>query len=392
MHNSDASSGPRVYVSGAPPRQRSQTPAPGQLPALTSLRFIAAFWVVLFHFRHSLSFNVDSFTPLFEKGEIAVDFFFVLSGFVLAYVYLGSVERQRFSSRDFLLRRFARIYPMHLATLGLLTLWAVGGMSAGPGGAKLNLDYLPANLLLVHAWGVTKALSFNGPSWSISAEWFAYLGFPVVAGLMVTRRWPLRAWLIGALLLLGVSWVAAPALTGRELTQLTYDFGVARIAPEFTLGMIACCQFRRRRPSLRLSRILTLGCGCGLLLAAALDVPQVLLVGLCPPLIFGAAGLSAHGRDGILASPALLYLGEVSYSVYLIHPLVRRVWSAVGARLVHPATAVGLDLLWLACGLVAVLGAAMLCYHWIELPSRQLLVAKARSRPVPAAVAGPASR
>src|SRR6202161_3995096 len=131
--------------------------------------------------------------PLVAKGYLGVELFFVLSGFILCPVYLDQVADGGFRYGSFLWARLARIYPLHLATLAGIGAMALAALAAGrvidPN--ILSWSSLPANLLLVQAWGYAPQAGWNHPSWSISAEWFAYLSFPVfaiaAAGL---RRWP----------------------------------------------------------------------------------------------------------------------------------------------------------------------------------------------------------
>src|SRR4051794_2329668 len=144
---------------------------------LTSLRFFAAYWVVLFHYWPKLAV---SFTPAFvQKGYLGVELFFTLSGFILCHVYLTSVGEGRFHYGSFLWARLARVYPLHLATLAGMGLMALAALAAGfridPN--ILSWKALPANVLMVHAWGFAPVAGWNHPSWSISAEWFAYLSF-----------------------------------------------------------------------------------------------------------------------------------------------------------------------------------------------------------------------
>jgi hypothetical protein len=117
------------------------------------------------------------------KGYLGVETFFVLSGFILSHVYLEATGEKRFRYGGFLWARLARVYPLHLVTLfgmiGLGLVATAAGMSID--GSLTNWRDLPAHLTLTHAWGLAGSSAFNHPSWSISAEWAAYLGFPAFA-------------------------------------------------------------------------------------------------------------------------------------------------------------------------------------------------------------------
>src|SRR5690606_718800 len=155
---------------------------PPDLRALTTLRFLAALWVVLFSAWPHL--DVGFVPTAVTKGYLGVEVFFVLSGFILSHVYLESAGRgDGFSYRGFLWARIARVYPMHLVTLagmiGLGVAATVAGLTVSD--SLLGWRSLPAHLSLTHAWGLASSAAFNHPSWSISAEWFAYLSFPAFA-------------------------------------------------------------------------------------------------------------------------------------------------------------------------------------------------------------------
>ena len=136
---------------------------------LTSLRFFAAMWVVAFHYWPNL--NAAATPALVDKGYLGVELFFTLSGFILCHVYLSSVADGGFRYGSFLWARLARIYPLHLATLAGIGAMALAALAAGrvidPN--ILSWSSLPANLLLVQAWGFAPQAGWNHPSWSNAA-------------------------------------------------------------------------------------------------------------------------------------------------------------------------------------------------------------------------------
>ena len=138
-----------------------QTPA--DLRPITALRFGAAIWVAIYTFWENLAGAGAS--DLVAKGYLGVELFFVLSGFILSHVYLQAAGEKRFSYRGFLWARVARVYPLHLFTLigvGLLaTVAMAAGMSVDPN--VRNWSALPANLLMVHAWGLAPVAGWNHP-------------------------------------------------------------------------------------------------------------------------------------------------------------------------------------------------------------------------------------
>ena len=165
-----------------------------RLDALTSMRFVAALMVVIFHMSSQAPFFAAVPQPLhsiIDCGYVWVGFFFVLSGFILSYQYFDRVQAGQFSAREFLIARFARIYPVHLLNFlvvaGLLAVktWPWEG-ALPPGGSLVTLVDVGATIALVHSWVPSFALTFNFPSWSISTEFFFYLCFPVFRNTQIT--------------------------------------------------------------------------------------------------------------------------------------------------------------------------------------------------------------
>src|SRR5579863_1188837 len=214
-----------------------------EIKSLTGLRGIAALYVVVFHFVIGQQFT-NPFTTLIAHGYLAVDVFFVLSGFVMTLTYNHLFEEGYSLSNNirFLGRRIARVYPLYLAgSLCALILIRAGLLE--PPHLKLDLALL-WNLLMVQSWGITESL--DGPGWSISAEWAAYLLFPIFLLVFVEHR--LGRWLaaflsFGGLVLLvclSVSHVHAvsPAAV-LDVHNSRYGLPVFRCLSEFVLGMLA---------------------------------------------------------------------------------------------------------------------------------------------------------
>ncbi|NBB51301.1 acyltransferase family protein [Rhizobium sp. CRIBSB] len=343
--------------------------APADLRALTTLRFFAAAWVVLYALWPHLDTGLSPI--LVTKGYLGVETFFVLSGFILSHVYLQAAGERRFGYGGFLWARIARVYPLHLATLfGVMAL----GLAATAAGMAIDANVLswktlPAHLLMIHAWGAVSDAGWNHPSWSISAEWFAYLAFPAFAAVAWRlRARPAVAVAAASIGLVGV-YAGFQALAGFSLTQATFHWGALRIVPCFALGCALYLQFRRGplpRPRLTAATFAAL-----MLASAATGLPDAVTVLTAGGLILSLASV-ANDRAGWLASRAGVYLGEISYSIYMVcvpYQLlaVNLAARATGAedKLLHP-------LVWLAvvAGLPV---AAAVSYHLIERPARKAL-------------------
>lgn len=227
------------------------TPAPSRrppgLPALTGVRALAAVWVVLFHFRgtfESLAPWLTVADPVWRAGYLGVDLFFALSGFVLAYNYADRMTTWSWwASVAFWRNRIARVWPAHVATLhiDLITAWVQGRLGVGPGGHRRTLSAYLQNLVMVQNWFSDRP-SFNGPAWSISSEWFAYLLAPLLflALARVRRAGPLLAVAAAAYAVM-LATFAAFALPNGNLEHMFY----MRIGPEFLAGAALCLAWTR---------------------------------------------------------------------------------------------------------------------------------------------------
>ena len=146
-----------------------------------------ALLVVIFHYEMLVAPEVGPNQRSFIGFDAAVDFFFILSGFVICHAYEGRTWDVP-SYLDYVRRRLARIYPLHIATLlAFIVAAALAGFVGVPlnNSEKFAFSELPFQVFLVHAWGVSDRLTFNDVSWSISAEFFLYLLFPAI----LFRNW-----------------------------------------------------------------------------------------------------------------------------------------------------------------------------------------------------------
>lgn len=351
-----------------------------ELKSLTALRGVAAMAVVLQHFsataqQHS-RVSIPSLAP---HGYVAVDFFFVLSGFIMAYTYLGSFRQRGVAAYgSFLAKRVARIVPLNVAVLaaialgGAVSIWLTGRNilfeTHNPG-----FDFL-ANVLMLQGLGI--GTNLNGPSWSISVEFAAYLLFPVFLAMVFDSG----ARLAGAvaLALFGVFWLALPS-PRLQMAFETAPFSLVRCFAEFTLGLAAYRLYEHRRLAAYLfSDAVTVGLSvlaAGSLLARY-DLPAVLVF---PFLVVAYAGNSGRAAR-LLQSRPLYFLGVVSFSLYLLHNPFRPVASEV-LRAVSPEPVGAVPaLLFALAGSLAVIPVAWLAYAAVERPGREFVRALFRVR------------
>ena len=344
-------------------------PTPPDLRALTTLRFFAALWVVLYTAWPHL--DVSWVPVAVTRGYLGVETFFVLSGFILSHVYLEAAGEKRFRYGGFLWARLARVYPLHLVTLfGMIGL----GLAAGVAGLSIDgslTDWraLPANLTLTHAWGLAPSSAFNHPSWSISAEWAAYLGFPAFAFVAWRLRdRPVLATVLAAAFALGL-YAAFEPLAGYSLTEATFRWGALRIVPCFALG---CALYLvHRRGGVPFAGPVALVSGVAVLASASLGLWDAVTVLAAGGLILGLGSLD-NARAGVLGSKLGVYLGEISYSIYMVCAPVLLLTTNVAARLTGADDKRFQILVWLAL-VAAIPVAAMLTYHLVERPARKAM-------------------
>lgn len=344
-----------------------QTPA--DLKPITALRFAAAIWVAVYAFWENLA-GAGQF-GLVSKGYLGVELFFVLSGFILSHVYLQAAGEKRFSYRGFLWARVARVYPLHVATLvgvGLLAAAAlIAGMSVDAN--VLSWASLPANLLMVHAWGLAPVAGWNHPSWSISAEWFAYLCFPLFAFVFWRLRDKPMAALVGAAAFLAVLYFGFEQTAGFPLTEATIRWGALRIVPCFALGCALYLVYRKA-PLKAPWTCSAISFGL-MVLSAALGLWDGVTVLLAGALILSLASLP-NERAGWLASRPAVYLGEISYSVYMVCVPWKLLAVGLAAKLTDAPDKQLQIFVWL--GIVALLPVvAAVSYHLVEHPARKAL-------------------
>lgn len=369
---------------------------PGQLlPELVAARGLAAVWIVV---AHSLAKSIEGFHELpaaIEYSRIVVDFFFVLSGFVLAHVYDVAWREGRFRYFEFLSRRLARLYPLHLATLIAVLILVVAGRTLGvePENPHTASSFF-VTLALMHATWATPDLAWNWPSWSVGAEWCAYLAIPVFLSFADrVRTTPARIG-VGLGLFVAASAFAEAAL-GQNLVALTFDGGVLRIAPSFLAGVLLRRMFDDE-PSLAgmTPRGYALTVAGVLATCAGLVAAGAAYDALWPPMVVLVAALAARGAwsgPGLLRGRALAWLGELSYALYMVHAIALQVVFALAERIGYGSTLGGRAALG-CLAVAATVAAAQLAYLTVELPGRRVMARLFGRRSAEAQAASPSEK
>lgn len=341
------------------------------LAALTGARGIAAWLVVLYHIRPGLSENASpALMTALGKGYLAVDFFFMLSGFVLWLTYSERVRTGGSSEIwRFLGRRIARIWPLHLVILigaaGLALMLGATGRDT----EQFPWGELPLHIFLFQNWGFTDALSWNDPAWSISCEWAAYLLFPLLA-LVANWRRASSATLILTIVLLALLLHLFMARSGAATLGVDIPrFGLPRALVEFLIGTIICALWQRWRSQGRGFAAASFAAAGGLLaLAAGGWAPETLALPLFFAALLLALALTAEARANPLGSRTLVFLGEISYATYLVHFILYMVF-----KLFFVTDPFAVPLPALAGFLGLTFAASVLLHRLVELPAQTAL-------------------
>ena len=361
------------------------------LPALTAPRFAAAFLVFLAHCWMMLK-GADPLTFNFPHDHIAaaVQFFFVLSGFVLTYNYLDDLRNPtRRSAWNFLVARWARLYPVHVLT-ALLALPATlrlfkSGFVTDPLSitavhALLLQSFVPVNSPAINA--------YNGVAWTLSIECIFYLAFPLLIPALTRGSFARR----GAVLLVVLApWLAAVASVCGAFALPVWihplRFPLVRMV-DFVVGValgICWCNRRTRSPaptSVRWSTFIEIAAVAGLvawmwacvrLADGKAWLPAVSWIGVYLPPFAACVWLFASGRglvSRVLGTKPLQYLGEIAYSFYMFHiPVIGALiiygWRFGFHKWSWPAQ-------WIAA-FTATFVLTVACYHFYEIPLRDRL-------------------
>ena len=349
-----------------------------EILALTSLRGVAALGVVIFHFRDQFgsAIDLDKYTVFFSRGYLLVDFFFVLSGFVIALSYThffaGGFSANKYGV--FLAKRLGRIYPLHIVVLAGFVLSEAAkylvATSANPPFSVNTFNALIANILLIQAWGIFDHFTWNHPAWSISTEWFAYLIFPFLAAALSKARSYTAIGVVVAVCFAELAWLER--YTGGDTPVSLF---LLRCIPSFVLGMVVY-RLGLFMPH-RMQEILASNSAfaASLLLSVvviALPVSDVVAIGAF--FLTVLTGSVSRGRVAAALSKGPLYfLGVISYSIYLVHTLLQRVWQMLFQVVWH--SHIGTAEAWIVFFVLvsAVIAVSKITYDLIEKPGRDLV-------------------
>lgn len=356
------------------------------LSNLTPLRGVAALWVIVFHFQVLVcQFVLPEQSHLIENGYLMVDLFFIMSGFIIYHVYQSSfrdgIRAPNF--RRFIVARFARIYPLHFFTLLFLILVAAATNGWSP---IEDPRALPANFLLLHSFGINKVFTWNIPSWSISAEWWAYMVFPLLVWFMYWKKRMAQIILGLAVVTVYVAimfWIPRhdpfdPTAIVPHNLDVSYDFGFLRGLAGFVSGMLLYAIYQSGQWHKWFSLDLTALALIALTLVCLhFDINDGFYIILFVALVYAFA-LNSGKLHRMCNFRAIQYLGKISYSIYLSSIFLFIISGLIklpGVKYLKNAQTAPF---WLGLGYCLIfltlhIGISSMTYYWIEKPCRKYI-------------------
>jgi peptidoglycan/LPS O-acetylase OafA/YrhL len=368
-------------------------PSHKYLSNLTPLRGIAAIWVNLFHYNiMGIVFVLSSQTKLIVKGYLMVDLFFIMSGFIICHVYqksfLSDIKFKNF--REFIVARFARVYPLHFFTL-LYTILYIAYLHRWS--REYDPNAIPTNFLLLQSFGIHNIYTWNVPSWSISAEWWAYMAFPLIM-LFINKKKKLA--IITLAIFSATAYIAIifwlprhdpfdPRVIVPHDLDSTFDFGFLRGLAGFICGMLIYKIYEAGTMNKLFQKDIT---AFFLIMATLIclhfGVNDGFYILLFIPLVLAFA-LNNGKLHSFCNIRILQYLGKISYSIYLSSLFADLSYYHLtkGKKLpgiIYQDRLIARNfLVWLGyylVSLILIIGFASLTYYTVEKPCRKYINAK----------------
>ncbi|CAL4868681.1 hypothetical protein MMA231_02970 [Asticcacaulis sp. MM231] len=300
--------------------------------SLDVLRFMAASFILLFHYGSTAPVALSTLFPVFSQGWLATDSFLLLSGYILSRAYGSRLVTSHMRRSHFLLRRFARLWPSHilvLLTFGVFVLAASAAGFAPNHVEKYGLVDFIAQAFMVHGWGIMHAEAWNTPTWTLSALLVCYALFSFYVPLVYKRSLPVMLAMSAGVLL--VAHLLALTLAHHPLVDLPFAWGLLRAIPLFMLGNL----IERMTADLRLSKTAfwfsLAGAFAGISLLCQLprnpysDSVIVLLLGT---VLAVSGGVTFH------ETYVTHRMGRASFALFLTHSLVGAIWFGISPNLI----------------------------------------------------------
>jgi peptidoglycan/LPS O-acetylase OafA/YrhL len=349
---------------------------PANIPALTGVRGIAAVWVVAFHFFPPIASFLGLPTamafPQIRLGFLGVDLFFILSGFIMMHVHEKDFGTYSFNAHlHFLKLRLSRIYPLHIVCLAafVLLVWGIPSYSEWRADKNYAVSDLLRSIFLVQNWGIGRFSDWNPAAWSLSAEWLAYLFFPLVV-LSVRRFVPRGAEMALACAIL-IMLVAATIARNEPSLDGVGKSGVLRMAVGFVAG---CLIYRAAQCETAGYKVRQVGflTSMGILAICTARTEWQWGVPLGFALLVQSLAQPSKLANFIFANRLSIWLGNISFALYLSHQFLLELFGWICMR---PATEFSTEVRYVSVGLLCALTFALpfILWRFVEIPSRAYL-------------------
>lgn len=332
-------------------------------------RLFAAMGVMAFHFLRYAPAEHRWVEEVVYRLLPVMDMFFMVSGFLIMLHHGDTVLSSAGSYRRFVVRRLARIYPLYFATLLFFIVVGIAvqsGLVYSGWVGRFDFSVLPHNIFLIQGWGLVDQLTFNYVAWTLSAEWFCYLVFPLVVLVF-------KAWGIGGLAAMAVATMAL--LQGAGSAGLipeghwlkTYSWAAFRAFADFTIGAMISVLVRNSNWQLRAfsPAWLTFSAALGTML---LELNGYISLALLAAAVFLAALAERNNPAGADMMKPFHTVGQVSFGIYLIHPVVEVFFYSVLWRMALEASGlIPFFIFWFA-PMIATVALALASSRWFERP------------------------
>ncbi len=335
--------------------------------SLDVLRFLAAGFILLFHYGSTAPQDLATLFPVFQQGWLATDFFLLLSGYILSRAYGERLVASKMRRTHFFLKRFARLWPSHIVVL--LTFGAFVLVSGALGFAPQHADKYSglaffAQAFMVHGWGMLHEPGWNVPTWTISALLVCYALFSVYVPWIYRRSLPVMLAITVAVVLAAQG--LALTLARHPFVDLPFAWGLLRAIPLFVIGNL----IERMTTGLRVTKtayglslaVVFIGISllCQLTRDALIDTAILSLLGVV---------LAVSGAVTFRETVVTQRMGRASFALFLTHSLVGAVWFGLSPKLIAHF---GLSLpaqwgLW-GLGVAAAITMAFVFDAWVDKP------------------------
>lgn len=291
------------------------------IASLTATRAFAALMVVVFHFAN-INTGISIIDRFFKNGNLAVSYFFVLSGYIMYLSYVDSYK----GYKHFIQRRVARILPLYWLALILSTLLVIYSSIIGlPPNFNIGLAFL-SNATFTQVFFEKYIFTLNTPGWSLCAEMFFYLLFPFLLQFQKSRN---RLFIVTAIIIYLVSAIIHNFLVRKNDSSLegfTYYSSLLHFN-QFLIGMLGAQLFKSTIQ--KSYSLLTIICLLVILSYMCFDLGISAHNGLLAPVFVLLIGSIAISNPSYLKVKPLVFLGEISYGIYILQRPVHNYFNLI---------------------------------------------------------------